>query len=352
VQRAEAETEIGAGYGTTGDGSENGWLQTPAMFGARLREEPPERLELPDGVTLSGASLAAFLESAHFPFGRYRVGEEQFFVTPSEQLAPAALEAHVRAGPGQKRVGPDLLLWRRASFHVAAGTTSDERDARPFVSPSGLRAYLWLGRPLPDGPLLLRDANNVEERVPLPDDDTELTTEKPKHSEQPAGSLRSGVGVGGSAPTPTPTRCAASPARHPLLELAEHALRQGEDQDVAERHLRAVMRSPRTGGTALAEAGRLWQAMGRMDAAAAAFVAALEHGCVEGALGLSRLAEATGGGFAAETSPLDAAIARNLRSPELHARYADLLERSGQDLQAEWHRRRMEEIRRDVPRGT
>jgi hypothetical protein len=69
---------------------------------------------------------------------------------------------------------------------------------------------------------------------------------------------------------------------------------------------------------------------------------------VEGALGLSRLAEASGGGFAAAAAPLDAAIARNLRSPELHARYADLLERSGQDLQAGWHRRRMEETQGDV----
>jgi hypothetical protein len=108
------------------------------------------------------------------------------------------------------------------------------------------------------------------------------------------------------------------------------------------------MRSPRTNGAALAEAGRLWQAMGRAEAAEAAFTAALEHGCVEGALGLSRLAEATGGGFAAEAAPLDAAIARNLRSPELHARYADLLERSGQGVQAEWHRRRMVEIRGDA----
>jgi hypothetical protein len=33
---------------------------TPEAFGARLQRQPPDRLELPDGVTLTGASLAAF----------------------------------------------------------------------------------------------------------------------------------------------------------------------------------------------------------------------------------------------------------------------------------------------------
>src|SRR3954447_17049418 len=34
---------------------------TPERFGTRLQRRPPDRLELPDGITLSGASLTAFL---------------------------------------------------------------------------------------------------------------------------------------------------------------------------------------------------------------------------------------------------------------------------------------------------
>ena len=102
--------------------SEGGCRLTPEAFGARLRRQPPARLELPDGVELSGASLAAFLESAHFPFGQYQVGEERFFVTPSLRLGMATLEALVRSGRGERAVGRELLVWQPASFRVAAGT--------------------------------------------------------------------------------------------------------------------------------------------------------------------------------------------------------------------------------------
>src|SRR4051794_8359551 len=53
---------------------------SPEQLGERLQREPPERLELPDGVALTGTSLTAFLESAHFPYGRYRVGGAAYFV--------------------------------------------------------------------------------------------------------------------------------------------------------------------------------------------------------------------------------------------------------------------------------
>src|SRR5437016_260654 len=104
--------------------SEGGCRLTPEAFGARLRRQPPARLELPDGVELSGASLAAFLESAHFPFGQYQVCEERFFVTPSLRLGMATLEALVRSGRGERAVGRELLVWQPASFRVAAGTAS------------------------------------------------------------------------------------------------------------------------------------------------------------------------------------------------------------------------------------
>jgi hypothetical protein len=104
-----------------------------------------------------------------------------------------------------------------------------------------------------------------------------------------------------------------------------------------------MMSDPRAGGEVLCRAGQLWSAVGRPDAAAAAFSLALERGCVEGALELSRLAEALGEGVEAAARPLDAAITRNLRSAELHARYAELLSRlpAGWDRapQVEWHRR-------------
>src|SRR5216684_3656547 len=56
--------------------ADGGMRLTPELFGRRLARQPPTQLELPDRVALSGASLAAFLESAHFPFGQYRAGEE------------------------------------------------------------------------------------------------------------------------------------------------------------------------------------------------------------------------------------------------------------------------------------
>src|SRR5438067_1718223 len=83
-----------------------------------VRRHPPDRLELPDGGTLSGASLAGFLESGHFPFGQYRVGEEQFFVTPSLRLGAETLENLVRRGPGHQPVGRELLVWQPVSFRV------------------------------------------------------------------------------------------------------------------------------------------------------------------------------------------------------------------------------------------
>ena len=82
--------------------------------------------------------------------------------------------------------------------------------------------------------------------------------------------------------------------------------------------------------------------------AASAFTMALEHGCVEGALGLSRLAEEGREGPDAAARPLDDAIARNLHSPDLHARYAELLDRVGLCPQAEWHRRQAEELVREA----
>jgi hypothetical protein len=334
---------------------ESTYLLTPEMFAAHLTREPPERLELPDRVELAGASLAAFLESSHFPFGRYRVGEQQFFVTPSPQLEPTALETLARSGPGQQRVGQELLVCRRASFHVAAGTASETREARPFVSPSGARAYLWLGRPLLGGPLVLRDANNVEERVPVPEGFSEVNTETGRHGEDSRTRRNAGASTGirgvevtereeGLRVPSSPSRPVTPFARHPALRHAEEAFAGGEDRSVVERHLREVMRSPHTSGEVLAGAGRLWQAVGRPDIAGAAFSAALERGSIEGALGLSRLAESSEDELAAATRPLDAAVARNLRSPELHARYAELLERMGQELQAKWHRRQIEKF--------
>ena len=125
-------------------------------------------------------------------------------------------------------------------------------------------------------------------------------------------------------------------------------MRRDEERGLVERCLREVMRSPGASGEALAGAGRLWQALGRADVARAAFTMALERGSAEGALGLSQLAEATGEGLEAAARPLDAAIARNLRSAELHARYAELLGRlsSGWDggPLVEWHRRQAEAL--------
>src|SRR5437016_11671445 len=110
------------------------------------------------------------------------------------------------------------------------------------------------------------------------------------------------------------------------------------------------MHSPGASGQALAGTGKLWQALGRPEVARAAFLMALERGSVEGALGLSRLAEALGEGLEAAARPLDAAMARNLRSAELHARYAELLGRlpAGWDHAplVEWHRRRAEDLMR------
>lgn len=325
---------------------------TPAAFGARLRRQPQERMELPDGVTLSGASLAAFLESGHFPFGQYRIGEECFFVTPSLRLGAEELEAMVRQGPGRQRVGRELLVWQPTSFRVAAGTAAEARDARPFVGPSGARAYLWLGPVLPGGPLVLRDANNAEARVSVPVElfyeadrrqsaDSSLDEEghEPKPASQDGRCLR--------PLTPSPPHPLRP--RHPALIRAEEALERGEHA-VVERHLREVMSSPQASGETLSGVGRLWQALGRLDVASAAFTMALERGSVEGALGLSQLAEAMGEGIEAAARPLDAAVARNLRSAELHARYAELLARlpAGWEgaAQVEWHRRRAEDLKR------
>ena len=107
------------------------------------------------------------------------------------------------------------------------------------------------------------------------------------------------------------------------------------------------MRDPRATGDALARTGQLWHELGQPELAAAAFTMALERGSVDGALGLSRLAEVAGQSLDAAARPLDDAVARNLRSPELHARYAELLDRHsscGGGIQAEWHRREAERL--------
>lgn len=353
---------------------ERGGSLTPAAFAARLRLAPPDALELPDRVTLTGAALAAFLESGHFPFGQYRIGGERFFVTPSVQIDAAMLERRVQTPAGERIVGDELLVWRPVSFRIAAGTASEERAARPFVGPSGARAYVWLGRPLPGGPLVLRDANNGEERVPVPealqrDRATGTDAIQPRRNdageapERPTALRAGNEGKAGeqsmtrrtSAVAPSPGTRAAGvrlPAPLPLppprpvppaLLRAEQALRAGGSPELVEVHLRQLMACSGVSGDALARAGRLWQELGRLDIARAAYTRALEHGCVEGALGLSCLAEAAGEGIAAAARPLDEAIARNLRSPDLHARYADLLERAGQGVQADWHRRQVEE---------
>jgi hypothetical protein len=347
-------------------------LLTPELFGSRLRQEPPARLELPDRVELGGASLAAFLESGHFPYGRYRIGEARFFVTPSPELTPPLLETIVRTRSGQQVVGAELLVWRPTSFRVAAGTASEARDARPFVAPSGARAYLWLGRVLPGGPLVLRDANNTEERVPVPEallsnedaPSTPAVVRDPHSSPtESADSIdRHAAGTdsteGGADPTPA-RRVFAGPLsrflgpgairaperpRPEALRRAEEAFERGDDRHVVEGSLREVMVSTQASGEALAGAGRLWQAIGRLEAASAAFTMALERGSVEGALGLSRLAVEGSEGLAAAARALEAAIARNLRSPGLHTRYAELLDRVGLEPQAEWHRRQAEEL--------
>jgi hypothetical protein len=131
-----------------------------------------------------------------------------------------------------------------------------------------------------------------------------------------------------------------------MLARAKEALEQAGDRATVERHLRVLMADPRARGEALAGAGRLWQSLGALEVARAAFTMALERGSVEGALGLSRLAEAMGEGIEAAARPLDAAIARNLCSAELHARYAELLGRMGwqESLLVEWHRRQAEEL--------
>lgn len=118
-------------------------------------------------------------------------------------------------------------------------------------------------------------------------------------------------------------------------------MQRGERGPEVERRLRAVMASPSASGAALAGAGRLWEALGQPEVARAAFTMALERGSVEGALGLSRLAEARGEGVEAAARPLDAAIARNLRSAALHARYAELLAGAGwaDSPLVAWHRR-------------
>jgi hypothetical protein len=331
---------------------------TPAEFAARLRREPPDALELPDGVMLAGASLTAFLESAHYPFGQYRIGEERFFVTPSVQIDGAMLERRVQSPAGERIVGDELLVWRRVSFRVAAGTAAEERSARPFVGPTGARAYLWLGRPLPGGPLVLRDANNAEERVPIPEA-LVFAVEATTRPEAEPSAIGTGEAVGdrqaearnGSVHPARPGQRAPRPPQplrrpHPALLLAEQALRDGGSPAAAEAHLRAVMSDPAASGGSLARAGQLWQELGQPEIARAAYLAALERGCVEGALGLSLLAEATGEAIEAAAWPLDAAVARNLRSPALHARYAELLERLGQEAPAEWHRRRAEALER------
>jgi hypothetical protein len=331
---------------------------TPEAFGARLRRQPPDRLELPDGVTLSGASLAGFLESAHFPFGQYRVGEEQYFVTPSLRLGAEAVESLVRRGPGHQRVGRELLVWQPTSFRVAAGTAAEVRDARPFVGPSGARAYLWLGPVLPGGPLVLRDANNVETRVPVPEE-LDQEDDRRQTGDGSATEIRHDTKSASRDSRPshslTPPLPHSLTPRHPALLRAEEAFQRGDSEarapgGIVERHLREVMSSPLANGEALSGAGRLWQALGRLDVASAAFTMALERGSVEGALGLSQLAEAMGEGIEAAARPLDAAVARNLRSAELHARYAELLSRlsAGWDHapQVEWHRRRAEDLMR------
>jgi hypothetical protein len=82
---------------------------------------------------------------------------------------------------------------------------------------------------------------------------------------------------------------------------------------------------------------------------------ALERGSVEGALGLSRLAESMGEGLEAAARPLDAAMARNLRSADVHARYAELLVSSGWENSplVEWHRWQAKELEtgREMPRN-
>lgn len=325
-------------------------LMTPAALAARLRREPPARLELPDGVELAGVSLEAFLESAHFPFGQYRVGETRFFVTPSLRLGAALLEALARSGRGERRVGGELLVWQPASFRVAAGTTADAREARPFVAPSGTRAYLWLGPALPGGPLVIRDANGAETRIPVPDSGGQAVRQSGDQVVRSGGSDRSDRSVR-SARTPEhpSTRTPEHLPVHPALRRAQEALGRGERREAVELCLREVMRSPGASGEALACAGRLWQALERAEVAHAAFTMALERGSAAGALGLSQLAEAMGEGLVAAARPLDAAIARNLRSAEVHARYAELLGRlpSGWDRGplVEWHRRQAEALR-------
>jgi hypothetical protein len=334
--------------------ADGGMRLTPERFGRRLARQPPTQLELPDRVALSGASLAAFLESAHFPFGQYRAGEEWFFVTPSLRLGASALEAMIRSGPGCRRVGQELLVWQPASFRVAAGTAADDRHARPFVGPTGARAYLWLGPVLPGGPLVLRDANNAEMRVAVPEEAFRRSGVQANSVVRSAYPAKSTAGLPlsdteyGIRTTPEHLN-ARAPERltpHPALRRAEEALQRGEDHGAIERCLREVMKSPGAGGAALAGAGRLWQAVGRPEVARAAFTMALERGSVEGALGLSRLAESMGEGLEAAARPLDAAIARNLRSAELHARYAELLACSGWDQSplVNWHRRQAEEL--------
>ncbi len=332
---------------TTSDPEES--LLTPEAFGIRLQQAPPASLELPDGVTLTGASLAGFLESGHFPYGRYRVGEQAFFVLPSPRMGIAELAALVRNRSGQRPVGDEFLVWRPTSFRVAAGSAADAREARPFVAPNGARAFVWLGRGLPGGPLVLRDANGVEERVPIPEA-AGLSTEAQRRGEVHGVPVDPGTK---SAPADQVVRPGSregvvghpvtrSAPPHPGLRRAMEALRAG-DLGAAERELRAIMASPNATGEALAGAGRLWEELGRRDAAGAAFTLALERGCVEGALGLSQLAEAAGEDLEAAARPLDAAVARNLRSSALHARYAELLARIGHELQAEWHRQRAAE---------
>jgi hypothetical protein len=366
---------------TAPDCPEAGTL-TPETLGERLRREPPARLELPDGVTLTGASLAAFLESAHFPYGRYRVGQQAFFVSPSPALSIPTLEVWVRTRRGQRVWEGELLVWRPASFRVAAGAAAEARDARPFVGPSGSRAYVWLGPVLPEGPLVLRDANGAEERVPLPLDLAGSAVRAARTGESTGsltGDQRSAEAVdeftpealnepalaasadaltaeteqehtgpvirsSGRVPAQPGTHGVGgsvirSSSPHPALYRANEALRQGE-RALAEECLRALMADPGVGGDVLAAAGRLWPELGRRDAAEAAFRRALERGCVEGALGLSWLAETGGESLEAATRPLDEAVTRNLRSPALHARYAELLDRAGQRRQAQWHRRR------------
>jgi hypothetical protein len=278
------------------------------------------------------------------------VGEERFFVTPSLRLDAATLEALARSGRGERCVGWELLVCQPVSFRVAAGTAADAREARPFVGPSGARAYLWLGPVLPGGPLVIRDANNVETRISVPEElfrrsgVQAFSPSGPPPPEHPNAQTPERLTPPERLNARTPERL----ARHPALERAEEALRRGEEIGRVERWLREVMRNPGASGEALAGAGRLWQTVGRPEVARAAFTMALERGSVEGALGLSRLAETTGEGLEAATRPLDAAIARNLRSAELHARYAELLGRLpaawSRGPVGEWHRERAEEL--------